>query len=142
MCHRELQGWTSETQEIEARRQTERSHLLALLGVILARWGKLENRGWYLWIMVLAIPLPYIAGQLGWIVAELGRQPWIVYGLLKTSDAVSRSVSTAQVVGSLAGFTLLYGTLGVVDIYLLARYARKGPDDDLSAIIKPAVKEV
>jgi cytochrome d ubiquinol oxidase subunit I len=116
--------------------------LLALLGVILSRWGRLENRTWFLWIMVLAIPLPYIAGQLGWIVAELGRQPWIVYGLLKTTDAVSRSISTVQVVGSLAGFTLLYGTLGVVDIYLLARFARKGPDDDLSAIIKPAAKEV
>jgi cytochrome d ubiquinol oxidase subunit I len=115
---------------------------LALLGVILSRWGRLEDRTWFLWIMVLAIPLPYIAGQLGWIVAELGRQPWIVYGLLKTTDAVSRSISTAQVFGSLAGFTLLYGTLGVVDIYLLARFARKGPDDDLSAIIKPAAKEV
>lgn len=115
--------------------------LLALLGVILSRWGRLEDRTWFLWLMVLAIPLPYIAAQLGWIVAELGRQPWIVYGLLKTSDAVSRSVSTIQVFGSLVGFTLLYGTLGVVDIYLLTRFARKGPDEDLSAIIKPAAKE-
>lgn len=88
--------------------------------------------------MVLALPLPYIAAQLGWVVAEMGRQPWIVYGVLKTSDAVSKAVTSPQVIGSLVGFTLLYGLLGAIDIYLLAKYARKGPDDDLSGIIKPA----
>ena len=86
--------------------------------------------------MLFAIPLPYLATQLGWLVAELGRQPWIVYGLLKTSDAVSKAISVPQVVASLIGFTLLYGTLAVVDIYLLTTYAKKGPDDDLSAILK------
>ncbi len=115
---------------------------LSLLGVILPRWGRLEKQTWFLWLMLLAIPLPYIAGQLGWIVAELGRQPWIVYGLLKTSDAVSKSVSTIQVAGSLIGFTLLYGGLGVLDVFLLAKFARKGLDEDLSAIIKPLGKEV
>ncbi len=115
---------------------------LSLLGVILSRWGRLEKQTWFLWLMLLAIPLPYIAGQLGWIVAELGRQPWIVYGLLKTSDAVSKSVSTIQVAGSLIGFTLLYGGLGVLDVFLLAKFARKGLDEDLSAIIKPLGKEV
>jgi cytochrome d ubiquinol oxidase subunit I len=68
----------------------------------------------------------------------VGRQPWIVYGLLKTSDAVSKTIATPQVVGSLIGFTLLYGLLGVIDIYLLAKYARKGPDDDLAGFVKPA----
>ena len=77
--------------------------------------------------MVLAIPLPYLANQLGWVVAELGRQPWIVYGVLKTADGVSKALTTSQVVVSLVGFTLLYGTLGVVDIWLLSKHARKGP---------------
>jgi len=86
--------------------------------------------------MLYALPLPYIAAQLGWLVAEVGRQPWIVYGVLKTSDAVSKSISPAQVATSLIGFTLLYGMLAIVDIYLLTKYAKKGPDDDLSAIIK------
>jgi len=108
---------------------------LSLLGVILAKRSALEQYPLFLRLMVLIIPLPYIANQLGWVVAEVGRQPWIVYGLMKTSDAVSRSVTTSQVVGSLIGFTLLYGLLGVVDIYLLAKYARKGPDTDLSGII-------
>jgi cytochrome d ubiquinol oxidase subunit I len=102
--------------------------LASLLGFVLSRWGKLEDRTLYLKFMLLAIPLPYLAAQLGWIVAEVGRQPWIVYGVLKTADAVSRSVSVAQVVGSLAGFTLLYGGLGVIDIYLLAKTAKRGPD--------------
>jgi cytochrome d ubiquinol oxidase subunit I len=81
--------------------------------------------------MLIAIPLPYIAGQLGWIVTEMGRQPWIVYGLLKTADAVSTSVSPMQVLTSLISFTLLYGFLAVVDVFLLVRTARNGPDDNL-----------
>ena len=115
--------------------------LASLLAVILCHWGRLEDRKWFLWVMLLAIPLPYIAAQLGWIVAEVGRQPWIVYGVLKTSDAVSKSISTAQVWGSLIGFTLLYGGLGILDIFLLTKFAKKGPDDDLSSIIKPVGKE-
>lgn len=115
--------------------------LAALVAVVLSRWGNLETNRLFLQVMLWSIPLPYIANQLGWLVAEVGRQPWIVYGVLKTSDAVSKSISVAQVVGSLAGFTLLYGVLGVIDIYLLAKYARKGPDNDLSAIIKPRGQE-
>ncbi|HYS43798.1 MAG TPA: cytochrome ubiquinol oxidase subunit I [Geobacteraceae bacterium] len=115
--------------------------LAALLAVILSLSGKLEKNRLFLNIMLFSIPLPYIANQLGWVVAEVGRQPWIVYGIMKTSDGVSKSIDLAQVVVSLLGFTLLYGVLGVIDIYLLAKYARKGPDDDLSAIIKPMRQE-
>jgi len=112
--------------------------LLSLVAVYISSRNKLEAYPLFLKIMVLAIPLPYLANQFGWLVAEMGRQPWIVYGVLKTSDAVSTAISTAQVVGSLIGFTLLYSLLGAVDIYLLVKYAKKGPDSDLSAIIKPA----
>jgi cytochrome d ubiquinol oxidase subunit I len=105
--------------------------LLALAGFVLSRKaGVLEKYPLFLKLMVFTIPLPYIANQLGWVVAEMGRQPWIVYGLLKTSDAVSKSISSVQVVGSLVGFTLLYGFLGVVDIYLLVKYAKLGPVAD------------
>lgn len=112
--------------------------LLAFIGSVLAIRGKLESSPLFLKIIFYSIPIPYIAMQIGWIVAEVGRQPWIVYGLMKTSDAVSKSITVGQVVMSLIGFTLLYGLLGVVDIYLLAKYARKGPDADLSPIIKTA----
>ena len=101
---------------------------LAMLGVWLSAKDRLQRYPLFLKVMVFAIPLPYLVNQLGWIVAEVGRQPWIVYGVLKTADGASKAVSAGQVVGSLIGFTLLYGLLGVVDIYLLAKNAKKGPD--------------
>lgn len=100
--------------------------ILAILALV--KFKNIENSTTLLRILLWSIPLPYIAGQLGWIVAEVGRQPWIVYGLLKTADAVSKSVEPSQVMASLIGFTLFYGALGVIDIYLLAKYARKGPE--------------
>jgi cytochrome d ubiquinol oxidase subunit I len=110
--------------------------LLSLLAVVYGKKESLESRRLFLTIMLFSIPLPYIAAQLGWIVAEVGRQPWIVYGVLKTSAAVSQSITPVQVIVSLAGFTLLYGGLGAVDIYLLSKFAKKGPDNDLSAMLK------
>ncbi len=103
--------------------------VVAAAAFFLAKNGLLEKYPLFLKLLVLIIPLPYIANQLGWIVSELGRQPWIVYGLMKTSDAVSKSLEMSQVVGSLLGFTLLYGLLGFVDIYLLVKFARKGPEE-------------
>ncbi|GAB1409118.1 cytochrome ubiquinol oxidase subunit I [Desulfovibrionales bacterium] len=76
--------------------------------------------------MIYAIPLPYLAIEAGWVVAEVGRQPWIVYGLMKTADAVSPIV-TSQVAFSLVALTLLYALLGAVDIFLLYKFAKKGP---------------
>jgi cytochrome d ubiquinol oxidase subunit I len=110
--------------------------LLSIIAFVVSKRDSLEANPTFLRIMLYSIPLPYIAIQLGWIVTEVGRQPWIVYGVLRTSDAVSKAISPTQVWGSLIGFTLLYGSLGLIDIYLLAKYAKKGPDDDLSAIIK------
>ena len=110
--------------------------LLTLAGYVISKRDRLESNPLFLRIMLYALPLPYIAAQLGWLVAEVGRQPWIVYGVLRTSDAVSKSVTAAQVWTSLIGFTVFYGMLGLIDIYLLAKYSKKGPDDDLSAIIK------
>src|SRR5512133_950118 len=110
--------------------------LASLIAVILSRRKNLEEYRLFLTILLFSIPLPYIANQLGWIVAEMGRQPWLVYGVLKTASGVSKNISAAQVWVSLLGFTLLYSCLGLIDIYLLTKYARKGPDSDLSGIIK------
>jgi cytochrome d ubiquinol oxidase subunit I len=82
----------------------------------------------FLKLMLYAIPLPYIANQLGWVVAEVGRQPWIVYGLMRTSEAAS-PIAVSQVWVSLAGFILVYGLLGVVGFYLIAKFAAKGPGE-------------
>ncbi len=85
--------------------------------------------------------LPYIAGQLGWIVAEVGRQPWIVYGVLKTSDAVSQSISTVQVYAPLSGLPCSTADSALSISICLSKFAKKGPDNDLSAIMKPAKEE-
>jgi cytochrome d ubiquinol oxidase subunit I len=102
--------------------------LFVLLTVV--GWVKLdrlsESPG-YLKIMVLAIPLPYIAAELGWILAEVGRQPWIVYGIMKTSDAVS-PIASSQVGLSFVAFILVYGLLGAVGFYLIGTSAKKGPE--------------
>jgi cytochrome d ubiquinol oxidase subunit I len=88
---------------------------------------KLENSPGFLKLMLYAIPLPYIALQCGWIVAEVGRQPWIVYGLMRTSDAVS-PIAASQVWVSLAAFILVYSLLGAVAFYLIAKFAKQGPE--------------
>ena len=99
--------------------------LLTIIGLVLRK--KLMEHPWYLWIMVFAIPLPYLAIELGWVLAEVGRQPWIVYGLLKTSDAAS-PVASAQVLASLIGFVLIYGLLGMVGFFLMFKNAVIGPE--------------
>jgi cytochrome d ubiquinol oxidase subunit I len=109
--------------------------LASLLAIILSRRSNFVEQKAFLLLMVFSIPAPYLAEQFGWLVAELGRQPWIVYGVMKTADAVSKSVTATQVGLSLLGFTVLYGLLGAVDIFLLVKYAKKGPDKDLSCII-------
>jgi cytochrome bd ubiquinol oxidase subunit I len=109
--------------------------LLALIGWLKGVRGSLERSPRYLKVMLFSIPLSYIAIQVGWLVTEVGRQPWVVYGIMKTSAGVSASLLPAQVVASLIGFTLVYGLLAVVDIYLLVKYSRRGPDDDLTGIL-------
>ncbi len=92
-------------------------------------WGKrdtIESSPRVLKALVWSIPLPYVAIQTGWTLAELGRQPWIVYGLMRTRDAVS-PLAVSQVAVSAAAFILVYTLLGIADFYLLFKYARKGP---------------
>ena len=98
--------------------------LITLVGLLLR--NRLSESTLYLKIMLFSIPLPYIANELGWILAEVGRQPWIVYGLMKTADAAS-PVDPVQVAISLGGFILVYGLLGAAGFYLMAQNAIKGP---------------
>jgi cytochrome d ubiquinol oxidase subunit I len=102
--------------------------ILALGGWFLWR-GSLERRRWFLWAGVVSIPLPYVAALAGWVLSESGRQPWIVWGLLKTVDARSPAVSGATIAFSLGVFVLLYGGLAVVDVVLMRRYARLDPPE-------------
>jgi cytochrome bd ubiquinol oxidase subunit I len=99
--------------------------LLCIIGWV-KRNNLIENKK-YLKVMLWIIPLPYLATTTGWALAEVGRQPWIVYGLLKTSDAAS-PLASYQVMVSLIAFILVYGLLGAVGFYLIAKAARKGPE--------------
>lgn len=98
------------------------------LGSAFFLWrGSLYEKRWFLWILVFAVLLPQVANQAGWMSAELGRQPWAVYGLLRTSDSVSPIVSANQALFSLVMFALLYGLLFVLFVFLLDKKIRTGP---------------
>ncbi len=105
---------------------------LGMLFLVLTIYGwlrrnKLEESPLYLKIMMFSIPLPYIASELGWTVAEVGRQPWVVYGVMRTSDAVS-PIASSQVMVSLVAMVLVYTLLGAAAFYLIASHVRKGPE--------------
>lgn len=102
---------------------------ISLIGIFFWWRGTLFKQKWLLWIFVFSVLLPQIANQLGWITAEVGRQPWIVYGLLRTSEALSKAVEAGQVWFSLILFTLIYIGLFILFLYLLNEKIQHGPED-------------
>lgn len=116
--------------------------LLAVLGLYLTVRGSLEEKRWYLKAMVGAMALPYLANSFGWLMAEVGRQPWIVQGLQRLEEAISPAVSPGELLVTLIGFTLIYSFLAVADVYLLAKYARIVPEDNLLDTPVEGSKEV
>jgi cytochrome bd ubiquinol oxidase subunit I len=100
-------------------------------------WRKrLERRRWFLGALVLAMALPYIANICGWLLTELGRQPWVVQGLLKTEEAVSPAVGVGSLVISLVAFTAMYIFLAVVDVFLMLKLAKSDPNKDGTEAVK------
>ncbi len=102
---------------------------ISLLGILFWWRGTLFKQRWMLWIFVFSVLLPQIANQIGWITAEVGRQPWIVYGLLRTSEGLSKAVEAGQVLFSLILFMLIYLGLFILFIYLLNEKIKHGPED-------------
>ncbi len=102
--------------------------MILYLAVMWFYFKRITERPLLLRIALFAIPIPLFVIQIGWLVAEIGRQPWIVYGLLKTADAHSISVAQGEVWFSLVTMTLLYTLIGITAIYLLIKYAKKGPE--------------
>lgn len=102
---------------------------ISLLGIFFWWRGTLFKQRWILWIFVFSVFLPQIANQIGWITAEVGRQPWIVYGLLRTSEGLSKVVEAGQVWFSLILFTVIYAGLFILFIYLLNEKIQHGPED-------------
>jgi cytochrome bd ubiquinol oxidase subunit I len=101
--------------------------LVAVVGAFLLWKRRLERLKWFLWIGVATTVLPFLACACGWVLTEMGRQPWIVQGLLKTADANSPAVGTTWLAISLAVFVGLYVALGVLDIWLMRRFAGRDP---------------
>lgn len=105
--------------------------VLSAIGVYLTIRNRADTSRRYLKWMLPAISLPYIANTFGWIMTEIGRQPWAVFGLLKTESGVSPTVSAGLVLTSLLTFTAVYGVLAVVDVFLLVRTIRQGPGENV-----------
>jgi cytochrome d ubiquinol oxidase subunit I len=102
---------------------------ISLLGIFFWWRGTLFEKKWILWIFVFSVLGPQIANQVGWITAEVGRQPWIVYGILKTSEGLSKAVESGQVLFSLILFTIIYFFLFILFIYLLNDKIKHGPEE-------------
>jgi cytochrome bd ubiquinol oxidase subunit I len=102
---------------------------LTLYASFLSWRGTLFQKRWLLRLFVIAVAGPVIANQAGWAAAELGRQPWIVWGLLKTSDAVSKSVPAAHVLTSIVMFGVIYLLLLVAWLFLMDHKIKTGPED-------------
>jgi cytochrome d ubiquinol oxidase subunit I len=100
--------------------------LLSLWGAWLLHRRRLADAKWFQRVAIWAVFTPFIMNTAGWMLTENGRQPWIVQGLMKTADGVSPSVSTTEIVISLSVFALLYLALGIADLVLMLRYARRG----------------
>ena len=127
-------------------------HLMVAIGIALIvltlyasfQWwrGRLFDQKWLLWVFVFAVILPQIANQVGWYAAEMGRQPWVVYGLLRTSDALSKVVTANQVLFSLILFTVIYSLLFMLFIYLLNKKIKHGPSDGPMIDQRPRQQEI
>ena len=103
---------------------------MALYGLLQTRNWVIEKQGKVLKLFTLAIALPYIANTVGWVMTEIGRAPWLVFGLMRIDQGLSISVSSGAVLLTLIGFTAVYGALMAADIYLLKKYAKAGPAQD------------
>src|SRR5690606_34642762 len=102
---------------------------LALLGLWLTRKGRLPDGPWFHRLALLGIGLPFLANTMGWIFTEMGRQPWTVFGLMRTAAAVSPGADVTSVAITLVGFTLVYAILAVIEVRLLVKYIKLGAEE-------------
>jgi cytochrome d ubiquinol oxidase subunit I len=106
------------------------STLLAVVGLWFMRKKSNGVPGWFYPTAIWAAPLPLIAMSIGWIFTEMGRQPWVVFGLMRTEDGVSPGVSGLEVLISLIGFTVIYGVLAVVEFKILLKAIKEGAPEE------------
>ncbi len=104
-----------------------------LIGLFLLWRRKLHSSRWFLWMMMLTFPFPYIANEAGWVVSEVGRQPWLVYGLMKTPAGTSANVAAGETIFTTMGFAGIYAMLGILFLFLVARIIHRGPQENTTA---------
>lgn len=114
-------------------------HIMITLGTIfiglmglasILNWrGRLASSKWLLWVLLLAFPFPYIANTLGWMTAELGRQPWLLYNIFRTQTGYSKVISNGDTIFTLIGFVGLYVVIGILFLYLVRREISQGPEE-------------
>ena len=104
-----------------------------LIGLFLLWRRKLYSSRWFLWMLMLTIPFPYIANEAGWLVSEVGRQPWLVYGLMKTPAGTSANVAAGETIFTTMGFAGVYAMLSILFLFLVARIINRGPQEETSA---------
>ena len=104
---------------------------IAVLAAFLLGRGKLFTSRWMLWILLLTLPFPYIANTAGWLTAELGRQPWLVYSLMRTADGYSKTVSAGNGIFTLLGFMGMYTVIGILFLFLVRHEIERGPDAEV-----------
>lgn len=136
-----LDAFAKEDQPSQVNAIFQLYHLMVAIGMFLIalslfglwQWkrGKLFEKKWLMWTFVVSALLPQLANQFGWFTAELGRQPWVVYGLLRTSDALSKSVQANQVLFSLILFFIVYFILFLLFIYLMNKKIQSGPSSEI-----------
>jgi cytochrome bd ubiquinol oxidase subunit I len=100
---------------------------ITIVAALLLWRGTLYRSKWMLWILMLSLPFPYIANTAGWMTAELGRQPWLVYGLMRTADGYSKTVSAGNGTFTLLGFLGMYTVLGILFLFMVRREIENGP---------------
>ena len=106
-----------------------------LLGIVLWWRRALFTSRWFLWVLMLLLPFPYIANEAGWVVTEVGRQPWLVYGLLPTAAGASPTVPAGETIFTLLGFAGMYALIGVLSLFLALLLIIKGPEEPAPARI-------
>jgi len=98
-----------------------------LLATLMLWRRRLFDSRWTLWMLMLSFPFPFIANTAGWMTAEIGRQPWLVYGLMRTQEGFSPTVSSGNILFTLLGFMGMYLALGILYLFLIWREVEHGP---------------
>ena len=112
---------------------------MAAVGTFLIVTKRIYTTRWYLKLLLITLPLPYLSNEFGWIAAEVGRQPWVVYKVLRTADAASKVVPAGNILFSLIMFVVVYSLIAYVGASIILKFIRKGPDTSAELEMKGEV---